>query len=131
MAQVIDDPRAKVRRIVFVASPNGGTPLADTDRPQGLLNVFTNLMSMVPGAEPVATAVGLLQDILFDNVLGEPDGVTAMRPGGDYLAALTALPTNGLQMRSTSAEFRPMLDAGIVKTNLDRLVDAYKGGLAQ
>ncbi len=121
--------RVGVRRIVFVATPNDGTPLADTSKPQGLLDGLTNLISKIPGADTFAAATGLVTDILFDGVLANLDGVTAMLPGGDYINELNARAMPGVELRSISTEFEPRSDAGIVRTNLDRMVDLYFGGL--
>ena len=119
-----------MRSITFVATPNDGTPLADPQRPTGLLDALTNLSAAIPGSGALAVALELLKDIVTGSVLTALDGLVAMDPNGTYLKELNELPVpKGLALRAVAADFEPRSDAGVVRTARDRLTDLYFGGL--
>lgn len=130
LAHLLDSTGSRIRSITFVATPNDGTPLADTNRPMGLLDALTNLAGAVPGSDAIALALELLKDIVVRSGLDALEGLRAMDPDGGYLRALNDRAVGGdLAVRAIAADFEPMSDAGIVRTARDRLVDAYFGGV--
>ena len=117
-----------VRAITFVATPNGGTQLADLERPLGLVDAVTNLVGAVPGGAAVGLALGLVTDMVLGSALRGLVGLTAMDPNSVDLKKLNAAPMGELTVRAVCADYQPLMGAGIVKTAQDRLRDAYFGG---
>lgn len=98
------DSVATVDKIVFVAATNSGTHRADPSRWGDLIDLYTNLgsvvaraLSLLPGAAPVVTVVGgVMRGIAaFVKYLvsyaaegHEVPGLAAMIPGGDFVREL-------------------------------------------
>ena len=96
--------RATVDSIVFVASTNGGTHLADPARWHDLVDLYTNLvmatsagLSLVPGGAPFAAIVsGVVRGIgalvkYLVSYAADGDGVpglAAMRPDGPFVSRI-------------------------------------------
>ncbi len=92
---------AKVDNVVFVASTNAGTHLADPKRWSDLVDLYTNLaaagasgLAMVPGAAPVAAVVGgvvkgigaFVKYLVSYAAKGDDvPGLKAMLPGGAFV----------------------------------------------
>ena len=57
-----------IRSIVHVATPNGGTPLADADHLGQFLSVATNVIGFIPD-NPVTEVVGIVLEVLREWVL--------------------------------------------------------------
>lgn len=82
--------RLGVRRIVFSASPNAGTPLADTQHVGALIDAVTSAMNLVPD-NPVTDTAEVVITILRHIAAGVADampGIQAMAPGDATLAEL-------------------------------------------
>ncbi len=96
--------RTRVDSIVFVASTNGGTHLADPERWHDLVDLYTNLvmataagLSLVPGGVPFAAVVsgvvrgiGALVKYLVSYAAGGDGvpGLAAMTPDGPFVTNL-------------------------------------------
>jgi len=96
--------RVAVDSIVFVASTNGGTHLADPERWHDLVDLYTNLvmvtaagLSLVPGGAPFAAVVsgvvrglGALVKYLVSYAAGDDGvpGLAAMTPDGPFVTTL-------------------------------------------
>jgi beta-lactamase superfamily II metal-dependent hydrolase/pimeloyl-ACP methyl ester carboxylesterase len=130
LARMTEGSRIDIRSIVFVASPNAGTPLADPDRPSGLLDGVTNLVGNLPGADGFALVLELLADVVLQGALPGLRGLVAMQPDGDYLTELNKHPTPGhIVLRSIAAEFEPAATAGFLHRKYDDALDVYFGQL--
>ena len=130
LARLCEGSSIDVRSIVFVASPNGGTPLADPDRPSGLLDGVTNFVGNLPGADGYALVLEMLADVVLQGALPGLDGLVAMQPGGHYLTELNKHPTpQHIVLRSISSEFEPAATAGFLQTKYDDALDMYFGQL--
>ncbi len=119
-----------VRSIVFVASPNGGTPMADPDRPSGILDAVTNFVGNIPGTDGFALVLELLADIVLKGAVPGLEGLVAMQPTGDYLAELNKhqIP-DSVVLRAIATEYEPAATAGFLQAKLDDGLDEYFGQL--
>ena len=130
LARLAEGSKIDIRSIVFVASPNGGTPLADPDRPSGLLDGVTNLIGNLPGTDGFTLVLEMLADVVLHGALPGLEGLVAMQPGGDYLKELNkhAMPEH-IVLRSIAAEYEPAATAGFLPTKYDDALDMYFGQL--
>jgi beta-lactamase superfamily II metal-dependent hydrolase/pimeloyl-ACP methyl ester carboxylesterase len=130
LARLTEGSKIDVRSIVFVASPNGGTPMADPDRPSGLLDGVTNFVGNLPGADGFALVLDLLADVVLKGALPGLDGLMAMQPGGDYLTELNQHPTpQHIVLRAIASEYEPAATAGFLQSKYDDALDVYFGQL--
>jgi hypothetical protein len=108
--QTAPDAKYRVRRVVFAATPNRGTPLADPDHVVRFIDRYTNLLTLLPGPAEVVgdTLAGLMTavQILGHAALRDLDGLGAMCPGGGALAALSA-GAPGTEYFGIHADFEP------------------------
>lgn len=83
-------PVPTVNRLIYVASPNFGTPLASPNRIDMLLSVFTNMAGLIPEVTVAGIIKGVLQVVkqLATGLVSELDGIAAMDPASASLAAL-------------------------------------------
>ena len=100
-AAAVADPAfpLRVRRIVYVATPNAGTPLADPHLLDQYVNRMSTMLNLVPdGPWSVVTDVfdGVLTGVkvLAHGAVGGLPGLAAMNPGGPWLPrSSTAAPS--------------------------------------
>lgn len=80
----------RVGKIVFVASPNAGTALADPDHMGDLVDAYTNLFSLIPDNPVTEVLEGVVTVVkqMAVGALGGLDGLRAMQPTGDFLQQL-------------------------------------------
>lgn len=88
---------AKFDRIIFVASPNGGTQLAEPDNWHTLLDLYTNLavgatraIGMITQTSPAATIVAAFVKYLATHVVteGGVPGLAAMKPDSEFMQTI-------------------------------------------
>ncbi len=128
LARLCEGSRIDIRSIVFVASPNGGTPLADPNQPAGLLDAVTNLVGNRPGSEGFSLVLEMLADVVVDGTIAGLDGLVAMQPGGEYLRELNRHPMPPhVTLRAIAAEYEPAATAGLLQTKYDDALDRYFG----
>lgn len=86
------NPPLDVRRVVFVGTPNAGTPLADGQRLPTLINYLTNLVRFLPKAGIVIAIDLLLAAVkwLAAHVPQDLPGLQVQGPGSAFLSALNA-----------------------------------------
>lgn len=98
---------ATVDKIVFVAATNAGTHLADPERWCDLVDLYTNLgsvvargLALIPGAAPVVLVVGgvlrgigsLVKHLVTAAATGQSvPGLAAMVPGGAFVTTINTL----------------------------------------
>ena len=127
-------PGLVIRSIVFVATPNSGTPLCDAAHLGDLLDVATNLAAVVPD-NPVTDALEIVLELMKDIALGaalaELPGLGAMDPNGTYLAELNRRVLDPrITLRAIAADFEPMTAASKVVRLRDRVFDrVFSGGM--
>ena len=132
--ELVERPRPgiSVRSIVFVASPNNGTPLCDAAHLGSFVDILTNLAAVIPD-NPVTDSLEVLfelvKQIALDIVYDSLPGIEAMSPTGHYLETLnrSARPA-GVEYRAIAADFEPLnTSARLVKLR-DRLFDRVFNG---
>lgn len=89
-------PPPVIRRMIHVATPNAGTPLAGPEHLGDLLDVFSNLVTVFTdeGSGAVASAVLEVVKQVATGVLRGLDGLEAMDPAAAWLAGLNAPPAD-------------------------------------
>jgi pimeloyl-ACP methyl ester carboxylesterase len=80
----------KVGKVVFVGSPNAGTPLANATRMGDLIDVLTNLLDALPdnGITDVLTMIVSVAKHLAVGTTRELDGLNAMDPTGAFTSTM-------------------------------------------
>lgn len=111
-----DGRNIRVGKVVFVASPNRGTLLADPDHMTQMLDRYTSALNLFPAVSLVEILDGLLAvvKVLGHGALKGLDGLAAMHPRRVALNVETA--RTGLEYYALTADF----DAG--KAGLANLV---------
>ena len=119
----------KLGRVILVASPNLGTPLATPGRWEDTLGWFANVIEMFPG-DPFTTAAAWISgglSWLAQSVTGNLPGLSAMDSRGEVIAGLRSniLPP-GVEWYALTANYQPT-DPGIALRLADLGVDAFFG----
>jgi pimeloyl-ACP methyl ester carboxylesterase len=123
--------RLSVGRVVFVASPNAGTTLADADHLGDLIDLYTNLLNFIPdnGVTDILPCIVTVVKMIAVGAVKGLDGLTAMAPGGDFLLTLNAgAAPEGVSYRALAADSEPG-NAGFAAFARDALMDRiFKAG---
>ncbi|MEO5913792.1 MAG: CHAT domain-containing protein [Luteolibacter sp.] len=106
--------RLKVGRVVMVASPMLGTPLASPTHWDSKLSFWANVLEMLPD-NPFTTAGAWLAEALqwfAGNVLGNCSGLVAMDPVGDFITEIKEPPgqPQGSEYHAIISNFHPQRD---------------------
>ncbi len=110
--------------IVFVASPNAGTVLAEPEYVGDLIDSYTNMLQFLPGPHVVDVFEGVItvvKQVAVGAVAGL-DGLRAMRPGGEFLSWLNAGALPPARYHAVTADYEPQV-AGWRRLTVNRLVD--------
>lgn len=117
-----------VRRIAFVGSPNNGTVLADPKHFGDLIDTYTSLLNLAPDTgvlEVIQTVISVVKQIAVGTLEGL-DGLTSMRPGGDFLKGLNKeTPASGTYF-ALASNYEPE-KGGFTDSLADVLADAIFG----
>ncbi|HRC84679.1 MAG TPA: hypothetical protein PK413_03620 [Thermoanaerobaculia bacterium] len=120
--------KLKVGKIVFVATPNAGTTLADIDHMQAFLDSFTNQLNALPPSRvvDVLEAVFTVVKNVAAGAARRLVGIQAQNPKGKFLAGLNIGPAPATQYFALASNFEP---SGVGSLALvDRVVDqAFSG----
>jgi hypothetical protein len=117
--------RLSVGRVIFVASPNAGTTLADASHLGDLVDLFTNLLNFIPdnGATDILPCVVTVVKMIAVGAFKGLDGLTAMAPAGEFLKQLNSGPApEGVTYRALAADSEPG-NAGFAAFAKDALMD--------
>jgi hypothetical protein len=98
-----------ISKVVFTASPNAGTILAEPAYIGDLVDSYTNLLNFVPGHDATDILEGVLtalKQIAVGAVAGLP-GLQAMRPGGEFLQWLNAPANNQTRYYAIAGDYEP------------------------
>jgi hypothetical protein len=119
----------KVGNVVFVASPNAGTHLADPEHMGTLVDTYTNLLNFLPDNPVTDVLDGVLTVAkqLAVGALGGLDGLQSMRPGGEFQQWLNAQNGRGdTAYYALGADFTPS-QLGFREWVKDKLMDGVFG----
>jgi hypothetical protein len=114
-----------VRKVIFVATPNAGTLLADTRRVGDFIDTYTNLLNLLPstGVTDVFEAIiAVLKQVAVATVKGLP-GLQSMLPEGDFLQGMNRGQKDRKEYFALTSNFEPT-DPGLKAFAEDRLLDA-------
>ena len=119
--------------MLFVATPNGGTPLCDPEHLQRLVDRYTNLFALVPD-NPVTDIIDALSSVAAAVALraaGGLVGLAAMDPNGPYQKELTGRKArNGVTYHAIASDFDPIAGTGLVTRLRDLASDRIFDGVA-
>jgi len=122
-------PKAQVRRIVFVGTPNAGTILTDAKHMSNFLDTYTNVLNLFLDILPETGVIEALEAIItvakqlsVATVKGL-DGLEAMQPNGQFLKALNQGKKDDKKYFSISSNFEPKQNAGFKAYFANRLMD--------
>jgi hypothetical protein len=125
------DPRVTLGRVVLVASPNGGTPLATPERWEQTLGWFANLLEMVP-ENALTTAAGWISGSLSWLAQGlnrNLPGIQAMDANGETVQELAQIPlTSNDEWYGLVADTQVPAKNGLAARLADMGVDAFFDG---
>ncbi len=119
----------KVGKVVFVASPNAGTSLADPEHMGALVDTYTNLLNFLPDnpVTDVLDGVVTVAKQLAVGALKGLDGLQSMRPGGDFQHWLNDAARQGdTRYFALGADFKPT-QPGFAAWVKDRLMGRIFG----
>ena len=101
-----------VRHVVFAATPNAGTVLANPDHFGALIDSVTNILQFVPDngvTEVLETVITAAKHIAVGAMKGL-EGLQSMRPGGDFFRSSTpGLGETAPTMPSPRTSSRPIM----------------------
>jgi pimeloyl-ACP methyl ester carboxylesterase len=102
----------KVGRVVFVATPNAGTVLADPGHLGDLVDSYTNILNFYPGVgvvDAIEVIVTIVKQLAVGAAKGLP-GLISMTPGGEFLAKMNSGPAIETKYFALAANFEPKDD---------------------
>jgi len=115
-----------VNQVVFVASPNRGTVLADPEYMGDFVDSYTNILSVLPSnlvTDVLDVVITAVKEIAV-GALKALEGLQSMDPDGDYVTAyLNKGDKSPAQYRAIAANFEPT-DPKLKPWVKDRLMDA-------
>jgi caspase domain-containing protein len=103
-----------VGRVVFVATPNAGTALADGEHLGDLVDTYTNVLNFIPdnGVTDVLEGVVTVAKMLAVGAMKGLDGLASMVPDGDFQKWLNAGPAPvGTTYCALAADYEPTIPA--------------------
>jgi hypothetical protein len=120
-------PAPNVRRLIHVGTPNAGTVLASPKRWTTLLDVFSNLFSLLPASDAVAPVVEVVKQ-LATGVFNGLAGLTAMDPSvtARHYGSLGGAAGSAGVVRAIASDFTPA-DGALRMKALNAIVDPFFG----
>ncbi len=101
--------RLHVRRAIFVAAPQRGTILTDSEHGIEMLDRYTNLFTDLPDDAFTISmeALFMLGKLLYHGACHTLPGILSMVPVGNYLRDLNASPKHSTEYFAVAADFKP------------------------
>lgn len=117
--------RLRVRKIIFVATPNAGTVLADPANLKAFVDTYTNILNFFPtvGVVDVLDAIVTVVKMIGAGVLAGLPGLRSMVPGGAFLERLNQPSGLTAMQFALASNFEPKPESGLVAFK-DRVADA-------
>jgi hypothetical protein len=127
-----DLSRINVGRVVFVATPNNGTALADEENIIGLLDrvaTLANVLPSIPVIEALDAVLAVVKTVAH-GVLTGLSGLASMRPRGDFLGQLNIGKRVDTEYYALAANYEPTNPGlkALVAGAKDALIDAVFAG---
>lgn len=113
-----------IGKVVFVATPNAGTVLADQEYLSKFIDTYTNLLRYIPGkaVDIIETVIEIAKYIAVTGMKSFP-GLQAMNPRGEFLQKLNCPPESQSKYFAISSNFEPA-DKKFSSWVKDNLTDA-------
>lgn len=114
----------RVRKVVFVAAPNGGTLLTDAKYIGDLIDSYTNILEFFPDngvTEVLEGIVTVAKQIAVAAVKGL-EGLQSMLPGGPFLHELNTGSADDKRYFALASNYEPT-NQGLLMFVKDRLMD--------
>jgi hypothetical protein len=101
--------KIKVGKVVFVATPNAGTVLADQDHLSKFIDTYTNLLRFIPGkaGDIIESIIEIVKYIAVTGMKSFP-GLQAMKPEGEFLQKFNCPPGSTAKYYAISSNFEPV-----------------------
>src|SRR6266851_2295977 len=119
----------RVRKVVFVGAPNGGTILTDTkymgcflDSYTNILNLFLDLLPETGVVETLDCVITVAKQLSLNTIKGL-EGLQSMLPNGKFLKALNQGGKDDKEYFSISSDFEPRHNPGLKVYAANRLMD--------
>ena len=120
--QIPDGVQVTVDRILFVATPNNGTVLAQPDFLQKYLEIMMTATNLLPDIVDIGLdAVLTVAKLLVSQVMPALPGLDDQKPGGDFIKLLNQTP--GPHDAAIEANYEPPAGLQAVMQMADRTVD--------
>lgn len=117
-------------KVVFVATPNAGTPLADRNHLSDFIDTYTNILSLVPD-NVVTDALEVLITVLKQlavGALGGLEGIMAQAPDSKFLRQLNQAGGAGdTRYAAISSDFEPAAGSSLARFARDVVTDRVFG----
>jgi hypothetical protein len=118
-----------VNKVVFVATPNAGTALADPDHMGDLIDSYTNILNFLPdfGVLDIFDGIVTVAKHIAVGALRGLEGLQSMNPRGEFLTRwLNVGPTNSTRYFALAADYEPA-QPGLKTYARDILMDKIFG----
>jgi hypothetical protein len=114
-------------KVVFVATPNAGTSLADPEHLNDFVDSYTNVFALLPDTPVsiVLESIVAVAKLIAVNALKGLKGLGCMVPGGEFLGELRERGASADDHFALASDFEPV-EAGLKKFVLDSLVDVFQ-----
>lgn len=109
LQRVIQGVPIQVGKLIMVAAPNQGTPLADGDHWITMLDRYTSLVADLPDTTATAIMEGVLTVVKLIGHAGLKalDGLAAMTPANTYLHSLNSSPHPETTLYALASDYQP------------------------